>query len=84
MTHDGSEDPIDFTISNAIYDLIEGKPAVEVAEEIGWDIEDIASIHPKNIARQRLIEIADEQYWPKAHVKELLDEIDKYLQRHGD
>ena len=84
MTHDGSEDPIDFTISNAIYDLIGGKSSAEVADELGWEIKEIMGVHPKNLSRQRLIEIADEQYWPAPHIEELLDEIERYWEKFGE
>lgn len=81
MTHDGSKDPIDFTISNAIYDLIGGKPEGEVADDLGWELGEIMNIHPMTISSDKLIKIADEQYWPRPHLHELLQSIKNYRVR---
>lgn len=78
MSHDGSEDPVDYTISNAIYDLIEGKAANFVAEELGWGIEDLDDIHPTTIDDQKLATLADEHYWPYEHLRELKLAIKNY------
>lgn len=81
MTHDGSKDPIDFTISNAIYDLMRGKPEGEVADDLGWELEEIMNIHPMTISSEKLIEIANEQHWPKPHLHELLQSIENHRAR---
>jgi len=66
MSHDGTEDPVDYSISNAIYELLNGIPPDEVADTLGWDMPDLATI-------------ADENYWPSDHVEELKTEIRKFV-----
>ena len=78
MSHDGSEDPIDFSVSNAIYELVEGRSAQEIADDFGWDLDDVMEIHPKNIEERKLTVLADENYWPYEHVSELRLAIKKY------
>ena len=78
MSHDGSEDPIDYTILNAIYDLIEGKAANLVAEDLGLGIEDLDDIHPATIDDQKLEALADEHYWACVHLRELRLAIKNY------
>lgn len=84
MTHGGSGNPTDLTVYNAIHALIEGKSATEVANETGWDLEDVMSVHPESISRTRLIEIADEQHWPQSYAEELIKEIQLYLIERND
>lgn len=64
MSHDGSEDPIDYTIYNAIYDLIKGVSAEKIANDLGWDLEKVLEIHPEKITDKKLALLADENYWP--------------------
>lgn len=81
MITNGSKDPIDFTISNAIYDLMGGKPEGEVADDLGWELRKIMNIHPMTISGEKLMEIADEQHWPQPHLRELLQSIENYRTR---
>ena len=77
MSHDGSEDPVDYSISNAIYELLNGIPPEEVADTLGWDLQDLTAILPGNISDSKLATLADEHYWPPEHVEELKAAIQK-------
>jgi len=79
MSHDGTEDPVDYSISNAIYELLNGIPPDEVADTLGWDMPDLATILPGNISNTKLDSLADENYWPSDHVEELKTEIRKFV-----
>ena len=80
MSHDGSEDPIDYTVSNAIYDMIEGKPCEELSDDLGWDLADVVAIHPSNISKDELWNLADEEHWPDSHFDDLWAAIEKFRQ----
>jgi hypothetical protein len=78
MSHDGSDDPIDYTIACVISDLIDGKSSDEVADELGWDIEDVMKIHPDNISDGTLAFIAEENYWQNEDFEDLEAKLQKY------
>ncbi len=67
-----------YTVSNAIYELVEGKSAQDIADELGWDLDDVMEIHPKTIEERKLTVLADKHYWPYEHVGELRLAIKKY------
>jgi hypothetical protein len=83
MSHDGSEDPVDYTISNSIYELLDGKEVNVVADDLGWDIEDVMNIHPDNISDRHLTEIAEENYWSRRHLVDLKIALSKYQAKKG-
>jgi hypothetical protein len=81
MSLDGSDDPVDYTISNAIIELIDGRPPEEIADENGWDLEDVMKIHPDNLSDRILELLADEHYWPNEHIEDLKTKLKEYLKK---
>jgi len=49
-----------------------------MADELGWDIEDVMKIHPDNISDGTLGLIAAENYWENEHIEDLEAELQKY------
>ena len=65
-------------VANVISDLVDGRSSEEMADELGWDIEDVMKIHPDNISDGTLALIAAENYWENEHIEDLEAELQKY------
>jgi hypothetical protein len=65
-------------VANAIIDLIDGRSSEEMADELGWDLEDVMKIHPDNISDRTLELIAEENYWENEHIEDLGAKLQRY------